>query len=108
MQKNFFPVDLCSSFRLFCLFCNIEEQDVRNNYVYVLAMAHAHSISFVIRVEPIMLLKWPIMLLSNAPNSSLLCSKLCSEIENYASGKCDRACKTREYLHIKIAYFYKL
>ena len=30
------------------------------------------------RLEPIMLLKLPIMLLSSAPKSSLLCSKLCS------------------------------
>ena len=33
------------------------------------------------RLEPIMLLKLPIMLLSSAPKSSLLCSKLCSEIQ---------------------------
>ena len=35
------------------------------------------------RLEPIsyMLLKLPIMLLSSAPKSSLLCSKLCLEIQ---------------------------
>ena len=33
------------------------------------------------RLEPIMLLKLPIMLLSSAPKSSLLCSELCSEIQ---------------------------
>ena len=32
-------------------------------------------------LEPIMHLKLPIMLLSSAPKSSLLCSKLCSEIQ---------------------------
>ena len=34
-----------------------------------------------IRLEPIMLLKLPIMLLNSAQKSSLLCSKLCSEIQ---------------------------
>ena len=33
------------------------------------------------RLELIIFLKLPIMLLSSAPKSSLLCSKLCSEIQ---------------------------
>ena len=49
-------------------------------------LAHTHSIDNYAdytggRLEPIMLLKLPIMLLSSAPKSSLLCSKLCSEIQ---------------------------
>ena len=41
-------------------------------------------VSFAIRPRPIMLKILPIMLLSSAQKSSLLCSKLCSQNQHFA------------------------
>ena len=45
------------------------------NIIYkIIILAHLQLMSLLIKPEPIMLLELPIMLLSNAPKISLLCS----------------------------------
>ena len=72
-SHNIFNLENYSSF--VCYYVLYVARQLLNLHIYTVVYR------FVTRLEPIMLLKLPIMLLSSAPKSSLLCSKLCLEIQ---------------------------